>query len=117
MDRIRLRGIRAYGKHGVFEYERERAAPFDIDLAVELELANAARSDDLADTLDYAALHARVVRIVRYESYALLERLAAEIADAVLSDPRVRAVDVTVAKPQILDGATPSVTLQRRREP
>ena len=57
MDRITIRGIRAYGKHGVFEYERERLAPFDVDVTIELDLTRAAASDELADTMDYAAAH------------------------------------------------------------
>ena len=115
MDRITLRGIRAYGKHGVFAYERERVAPFDVDVTIEMNLDAAAASDDLADTLDYASLHRTLIRIVAGTSFALLERLAAELAGAVLADPRVHAVDVTVAKPGILDGATPAVTLKRKR--
>jgi dihydroneopterin aldolase len=115
VDRITLRGIRAYGKHGVFPHERERVAPFDVDVAIEANLDAAAASDDLLDTLDYASVHRTLVRVVASTSFALLERLAAELADAVLSDARVQAVEVTVAKPGILDGATPAVTLARRR--
>jgi dihydroneopterin aldolase len=115
MDRITLRGIRAYGKHGVFAHERERVAPFDVDVAIELNLDAAAASDDLLDTLDYACVHRTLVRVVAGTSFALLERLAAELAGAVLADARVHAVEVTVAKPGILDGATPAVKLRRRR--
>ncbi len=115
MDRIRLDGIRAYGKHGADRAERERAQPFDIAILAELDLTGAVASDDLSRTLDYAALHARIVGIVATTSYALLERLAADLLDAVLEDPRVARAQVTIAKPRILDGATPSVTLSRSR--
>jgi dihydroneopterin aldolase len=115
VDRIALRGIRAYGKHGVFPHERERVAPFDVDVAIEMNLDAAAASDDLLDTLDYASVHRTLVHVVAGTSFALLERLAAELAAAVLADARVQAVEVTVAKPGILDGATPAVTLHRRR--
>jgi dihydroneopterin aldolase len=117
LDRITLRGIRAYGKHGVFAYERERVAPFDIDVTIETNLDAAATSDDLVDTLDYASIHRTLVRTVAGTSFALLERLAAELANAVLTDARVQAVEVTVAKPGILDGATPAVTLRREQSP
>lgn len=115
MDRIRLDGIRAYGKHGADAAERERAQPFDIAVSAQLDLQDAAASDDLVCTLDYAALHARIVRIVETTSYALLERLAADLLAAVLEDERVASAHVTIAKPGILDGATPSVTLSRAR--
>jgi 7,8-dihydroneopterin aldolase/epimerase/oxygenase len=100
----------------VFAYERERVAPFDLDVTIDADLRTAGTSDDLADTLDYDALHRRLVRIVADTSFALLERLAEELAGAVLHDPRALAVEVTVAKPGILDGATPAVTLVRRRD-
>ncbi len=114
-DRIALRGIRAYGKHGALEGERDRAQPFDLELELELDLAAPRASDELADTLDYAAVHARVVAIVAEHSYALLERLGDEILRALLADGRVRAASVTIAKPALLAGATPSVTLHASR--
>ncbi|HEY6325603.1 MAG TPA: dihydroneopterin aldolase, partial [Candidatus Cybelea sp.] len=86
MDRIRLDGIRAYGKHGADPAERERAQPFDITICAELDLRDAAASDDLGCTMNYAALHARIVRIVATTSYSLLERLAADLVAAVLED-------------------------------
>ncbi|MFY9780240.1 MAG: dihydroneopterin aldolase [Candidatus Baltobacteraceae bacterium] len=114
-DRIAVRGIRAYGRHGALEGERDREQPFDLDLELEIDLAAARASDDLADTLDYAAVHARVVAIVQERSYALLERLGDEILRALLADARVRAASVTIGKPALLAGATPSVTLRASR--
>jgi dihydroneopterin aldolase len=117
VGRITLSGIRAYGRHGVFPHERETPAPFDLSVSIDADLTAAAASDDLADTIDYDALHRRLVSIVAETSFALLERLAAALIDAVLEDPRVLSAEVTVAKPDILDGATPAVTLSRRRDP
>jgi FolB domain-containing protein len=116
MGRITLRGVRALGRHGADPGERDREQPFDIDATIELDSAKAERSDDLADTLDYAALHRRLVTVVASTSYSLLERLASALLDAVFEDDRVRYAELTVAKPGILAGATPSVTLDRRRE-
>ncbi len=117
MDRIVLHDIVAHGKHGVNPSERETPQPFHIDLVLHLDLSRAAASDDLHDTINYAAIHRRIVEIVGTRSYALLERLAAAILDEVASDERIRSADISVAKPGILDGATPSVRLVREREP
>lgn len=117
MDRIRLDGLRAYGRHGVAAGERERPQAFDVAVSLELDLERARRSDELGDTADYARLHERIVAIVGGTSFALIERLAGEILDAALADPRVTRASVTVAKPGILNGATPSVTLVRERRP
>ncbi len=81
-----------------------------------MDLSQARASDALSDTIDYAAVHARVVAIVRDRSYALLERLGEEIAATLMGDGRVDAARVTVAKPKLLEGATPSVTVRRVRD-
>jgi len=113
MDRIALHGVRVLGRHGVTPQERERPQPFDVDVIAEIDVRAAAASDDIDDTLDYAALHARIVTAVESTSYALLERLAVDVLDAVFADHRVARAEVTIAKPRLLDGATPSVTLVR----
>lgn len=114
MDRIALRGIRAYGRHGWESAERASLAPFDVDVEVDVDLRAAQTSDDLADTIDYARLHRRIVTLVERESFALLERLAAEICGILFEEPRIARAVVSVAKPQKLAGATPSVTLDRQ---
>ncbi len=115
-DRIEVRGIRAFGRHGITPSERENEQPLDIDVVLELDVATARRSDRLTDTLDYAAIHARVVALVGERSYALLERLGDEIVEALLADQRIVAVAVTLAKPGILDGATPRVIIHGARQ-
>lgn len=115
MDRIVLHDIVALGKHGVHPHEREHAQPFRIDLVLHLDLSRAAASDDLHDTINYAAIHRRIVEIVQTRSYALLERLASVILDEVANDDRISCADISIAKPGLLDGATPSVRLVRER--
>lgn len=98
MDTIILTGVRALGAHGVLPEEQSRPQPFEVDLELAVDLAPAGRSDALSDTVDYDALAARVVQIVEAGGCALLEALAARIADACRADPRVQAVTVTVRK-------------------
>jgi FolB domain-containing protein len=113
MDRITLKNLRARGRHGWESAERAALQTFDIDLELELDLRRAEESDDLADTVDYAALHRRIVELVERTSYALLEHLGAAVLAIVFEDRRVVRAVVTIAKPNILDGATPAVSLDR----
>jgi dihydroneopterin aldolase len=115
MDRLTLRNVRAFGRHGVDDAERRNAQAIDVTLSVELDLEPARRSDDVADTIDYAQLHRRIVDVVSSTSFALLERLAGALLDAAFVDARVRRAEVTVAKPSVLGGATAAVTLTRER--
>lgn len=113
MDRIVLRGVRAYGRHGARPGERDHPQAFDVDVTAEIDLRAAQASDELSDTLDYAELHGRLVEIVASTSHALLERLAGDLLAAIFADVRIVRAEISVAKPGILDGATPSVTLRR----
>jgi dihydroneopterin aldolase len=115
IDTIELTGIRAFGHHGANPGEKLVAQPFDIDVSLELDLGRARKSDALGDTLDYSRLHTTIVRIVAERSYDLIERLGADIIDAIFADQRVERVSVRIAKPNLLAGATPAVTLHAAR--
>jgi dihydroneopterin aldolase len=115
IDTIELRGIRAFGHHGANPGEKNIAQPFDVDVTLEVDLSAARRSDDLRDTIDYSNLHATIVRIIGGRSFSLLERLGQEVLDAILSDGRIMGASVRIAKPQLLAGATPAVTLHGER--
>ncbi|GLZ48658.1 7,8-dihydroneopterin aldolase [Actinomycetospora sp. NBRC 106375] len=99
-DRIALRGLRVRGHHGVFDHERRDGQDFVLDLVLELDLAAAGASDDLADTVDYGALADTAAAVVAGPPRRLIEAVAAEVAARVLSDARVVAVEVTLHKPQ-----------------
>ncbi|MGK8554894.1 dihydroneopterin aldolase [Nocardia gipuzkoensis] len=98
-DRIELRGLRAYGHHGVFDHERRDGQEFLVDLTVWVDFAVAAASDDLAATVDYGALAERAVRIVQGPPRNLIESVVSEIADDVMTDPRISSVEVVLHKP------------------
>jgi dihydroneopterin aldolase len=99
-DRIELRGLTVRGHHGVFPEERRDGQTFVLDLTVWLDLAAAAASDELSDTLDYGALAQRAAAVLGGEPCDLIETVAGRIADDVLTDHRVRAVEVVLHKPQ-----------------
>jgi dihydroneopterin aldolase len=99
-DRIELRGLKVRGNHGVFDHERADGQDFVVDITVWIDLADAATSDDLADTFDYGVLAQRAATVVAGPARNLVETVAGEIAEDVMKDPRVHAVEVTVHQPQ-----------------
>lgn len=99
-DRITLTGLRVHGRHGVHEHERVQGQEFVVDVTVWLDLRPAAATDQLSATLDYDALARRVARIVGGDPCNLIETVAAKIAEEVLTDPRIQAVEITIHKPQ-----------------
>ena len=98
-DRVRLTGLRVLGYHGVLAQERRAGQEFVVDVALALDVRAAAGGDDLAQTVDYAALADRLAAVVGGEPVALLETLAERLAAVCLADPRVRSAEVTVHKP------------------
>ncbi|MBA2752206.1 MAG: dihydroneopterin aldolase [Actinobacteria bacterium] len=118
-DRIELRGLRLMGIHGALPEEQGRPQPFEADLDVEADLAAAARTDDLSDTVDYAALVEAMARVVDSERYVLLESLAERMAEVAMADERVRAVTVAIRKlrpPVAADLGTAGVRITRARQ-
>ncbi len=115
LDTITLSGIRVFGHHGANPGEKDVPQPFDLDVSLDVDLANARRTDALAETIDYDALHRTIVGIVRERSYDLLERLGQDVLDAIMADARIARASVRIAKPQLLAGATPAVTLRAER--
>jgi dihydroneopterin aldolase len=98
--RIELRGLRVRGHHGVYEFERAEGQDFLIDVELELDLATAAASDDVADTVHYGELAERLAAVVAGEPVNLVETLADRLLAVCLEDRRVQAATVTVHKPQ-----------------
>lgn len=98
-DRITLTGLRVHGHHGVHEFERRDGQEFVIDATVWLDLGTAAATDELSATLDYDALARRAANIVAGDPYNLIEAVADRIATDILTDQRVKAVEITVHKP------------------
>ncbi|OBJ24087.1 dihydroneopterin aldolase [Mycobacterium colombiense] len=99
-DRIELRGLKVRGQHGVFDHERANGQDFVVDIMVWIDLAGAAASDELDDTYDYGALAQLAADVVAGPARNLIETVGAQIADQVMDDERVHAVEVVVHKPQ-----------------
>jgi dihydroneopterin aldolase len=100
-DRIEIKGIKSFGYHGVFESENIAGQDFFVDIALELDLSRASATDDVSDTVNYAEITDLVVEEVTGDRVALIEKLAARIADRIKNAyPQITSVSVTVHKPQ-----------------
>lgn len=99
LDRIVLHGLRGRGLHGVYPRERAEGQTFIVDAALSVDIRAAASSDDLTKTADYGTVAEQIVALIEGEPVNLIETLAERIAAACLAQPAVRAVEVTVHKP------------------
>ena len=100
MDRIELMGMEFSGCHGCLDFEKAEPQRFLVDAKLYLPLQAAGSSDNLQDTVNYAAVYGTVQSIVEGPSVNLIERLAEMIARRLLQDFPLQAVRVAVHKPQ-----------------
>ena len=95
-DRIELRGLRLSARCGVLPEERTRDQPLEIDINLAGDFSAAGASDALSDTIDYGAVCDVVEQVCASNQPQLLERLAEQIAAAILNDVVTAAGDVPV---------------------
>jgi len=113
---ISIKNLRVQAIIGV--HPRERTSPQEIRLTITLEYdaAGAIASDRIDDALDYDKLSRNVVERIQSARFFLIERLASEILQLILSDPRVRFARVEVDKPNALsDAESVSAAVEKRR--
>ncbi|MDQ6855817.1 MAG: dihydroneopterin aldolase [Candidatus Dormibacteraeota bacterium] len=103
-DRLLLEGLQFFGHHGDVEAERALGGRVDVDVEIRSDLSTAGRSDQLQDTVDYVRCYEAVRQVVENKQHNLLEKVAEEIASALLSDERIASVRVRVAKQPPLAG-------------
>ena len=118
-DRIVLADMVFRARHGVEDWEKAQEQRFEVDVELLLDLQPAGLEDDLARTVNYAAVYATVRQIVESTTYNLIEALAEAIAHVILAEqPLAEEVAVRVRKPEVrlggpLDSA--GVEIRRRR--
>ena len=97
-SKIYLDDIRFYAYHGVMEQERQVGGEYLVSLAIETDLFEAVHTDDLADTVNYAALYALIEREMSVPS-KLLEHVAGRIGQRSLEEfDKISALTVRVTK-------------------
>jgi dihydroneopterin aldolase len=99
-DSIFIDGLVLHAYHGVMPHEGKVGQPFILDLVLDIDLANAAKSDKLADTISYDTVVHVISRTFTGKRYRLVEAAAGAVADALLMNfPRVTSLRITVHKP------------------
>ncbi len=99
-DKITIKGIKGFGYHGVFDFEKRDGQDFFVDLDIDIDLSAASKSDLLSDSVDYGLLTAIAKEAIETLQFDLIERLAGFIADTICENfSSITAIAVTVHKP------------------
>jgi dihydroneopterin aldolase len=97
--------------------EEERAKPQRLLLTIEMafDFSSAARTDSIADTVDYFAVSQRLLKFGEGKSWKLIEKLAADICELIVSEFIPKSVSVEVKKFPIAQAHYVSVFMTRAR--
>lgn len=117
MDRIFLRELKTEAIIGIFDWERKVRQTISIDLEMPADIARAAKTDRIEDTLNYKAVAKRVLAFVEASEFQLVETLAERIAQICLVEFGLEWVKVTVNKPgAIRNSRDVGVMIERHRK-
>jgi dihydroneopterin aldolase len=105
MDIVFIRELKVDTLVGIYDWERRMRQQVVLDIDMGADIARAAKSDKIEDTLDYKAVAKRVTQFVRESEFQLVETLAEKIAELVMQEFRVPWVKVTLNKPGAVSGS------------
>lgn len=117
MDKIYIRGLRVETIIGIYDWERTLVRPLVFDVELGFDTREAASSDRMRDSIDYAAVGQTIREIAQELKPQLLETLAEKIARTLFDRFPILSVRLTIDKPgAIPDVKGVGVEIDRRRE-
>lgn len=105
MDKIFLNELKIDTIIGIWDWERKIRQTVVIDLEMSADIARAAATDSVEDTLNYKSVAKRIQAFVSESSFQLVETLAEKIAQIVREEFGVQWVKVRVNKPGAIRGS------------
>jgi dihydroneopterin aldolase len=105
MDIIFIRDLRIDTVIGIYEWERSLRQTVRLDLEMSADVARAAATDRIEDTLNYKAVAKRIIAFVEHSDFQLVETLAERIAELVRAEFPVRWLRLTLNKGEAVRGA------------
>ncbi len=105
MDKIFIKSLVVETAIGVFEWEKHVPQRLCLDLEIGADIAAAAASDQLQDTIDYKAVAKRAQAFMQGERFDLVETLAHRLADTLAAEFGMAYIRLTLSKPGAVRGS------------
>ena len=106
MDIIFLGGLEIKTIIGIYDWERETKQTVVLDIEMAFDITQAAKSDNIKDTLDYKSVSKRIISFVETSQFFLVEKLIEEVASIIRSEFKVPWVKITLNKKGAISGAS-----------
>lgn len=118
MDSIIIEGLKVDTVVGCFDWERQIIQPLMLDLMIQTSLAQAAQSDELEDTLNYAEICEISAKVIQEAAPKLIEHAANLVLNALFSTfPTIESIKITIRKPAIIaEAQSVGIRLERDRK-
>jgi len=118
MDKVFIKNLEIDAIIGIYDIERVNAQKVIFDIEMSTDVAKAAGTEDINDALNYKTLSDELKDYVGGSSFLLIETLAEEVAKIILTDYGVQWLQLTLHKPDALDGSTDvGVVIERGKRP
>ena len=106
MDIIFLNDLKIDTIIGIYDWERETRQTISLDLEMATDISEAAKTDNIENTLDYKAVSKRLISFVEGSEFLLVERLAEECAQIIIKEFNVPWVRLRLNKGEAISGAS-----------
>ncbi len=117
MDIVFIQGLKIDCVIGIYDWERKIRQDITLDIEMGFDIAPAAQTDNIEQTLDYKAVSKRLIDFVRASEFGLVETLAEKITQIILSEFDVTKVKLTLNKGKAVTGANGvGVIIKRKRD-
>lgn len=115
MSRISIIDLEVFYRVGVPDEERARPQRLLLTVEMDYDFSKAAKSDSIAETIDYFAVSQRLLKFGDGREWKLIEKMAADIADLILAEFKPQNVTVEVKKFPIREARYVSAIISRKR--
>jgi dihydroneopterin aldolase len=103
---------------GIFDWEREIRQTVRLNIEMNADIARAASTDQIDDTLDYKAVSKRMISFVQASEFGLVETLAERCAEIILNEFPVQWLRLRLDKPGAVRGSrSVGVIIERGTRP
>ena len=99
MDKIRILNLKIPGRHGVYDFEKDKDHLFELDVEMHTDLSFAGQTDDLKDTINYNEAVSVITDIFTKKDYHLIEAVGQTICKKLLADFKIQKVVIKIRKP------------------
>jgi FolB domain-containing protein len=115
MSKIAIVDLEVFFRVGVTDEERAKPQRLLLTVDLDFDFSAAAVTDRVTKTIDYNAVAQSVLKFGEDRNWKLIEKLASDVADHVLSEFRPQAVTVEVKKFPLPQARYVAVRLTRTR--